>query len=357
MMVSSRIINHKEVSMESMHYIGLDIHKKIIAFCIKTISGVMIRQGTIPATRKALNSWVEKLPQPWIAAMEATLFTGWIYDFLKPHAFKIAVAHPEMLKAITAAKKKNDRADAEKIADLLRVNMLPECYMAPTELRELRRILRYRNHIVQTAVKEKNKISSLLMEVGATYTKKRLHGKKYFDELLGSVEDVPESVINMVRLSRSSLEIFSGIQKKLVLSLKENALIKDRVKRLMTIPGVGEITALTWVLETGEPDRFSSIKQAVSYCGLCSAQHESAGKEHRGPISKKRNKHIQTILIEAAKLAPIWNPQLADVHQKESARGNKNKATLAVARKLVAFMLSVEKSGKDFSAMKVKKAA
>lgn len=343
--------------MESMHYIGLDIHKKVIAFCIKTWSGVLIGQGTIPATRKALSGWIEKLPRPWTAAMEATLFTGWIYDFLKPHAFKIKVAHPEMLKAITAAKKKNDKADAEKISDLLRVNMLPECYMAPTELRELRRVLRYRTHIVRTAVKEKNKISSLLMEVGATYIKRRLHSRKYFDELLGNIEDIPESVVNMVKLSRSNLEIFNSIQKKLIRALKENELIRNRANRLMTIPGVGEITALTWVLETGEPERFSSIKHAVSYCGLCSAQHESAGKEHRGPISKKRNKHIQTILIEAAKFAPIWNHQLSEVHQKELEKGNRNRATLAVARKLVAFMLSVEKSGKDFCVREATKAA
>lgn len=314
--------------MESMHYIGMDIHKKIIAFCIKTVSGTRIDQGTIRATRNSLKVWMEQLPQPWTVAMEATLFTGWIYDFIKPHASKIIVAHPEMLKAITASKKKNDRADAGKIADLLRVNMIPECYMAPTELRELRRILRYRNHIVRTAVKEKNKIAGLLMEVGAVYAKKQLHGKKYFDELLGNIEDVPESVINMLRLSRSNMEIFNDIQKKLVQTLKENVLIRDRVERLMTIPGVGEITALTWVLETGEATRFGSIKQAVSYCGLCSAQHESAGKEHRGPISKKRNKHIQTILIEAAKIAPIWNPQLAEIHSKEVGKGNKKEQLL-----------------------------
>jgi transposase len=343
--------------MESMHYIGLDIHKKIIAFCIKTWSGTMIKQGTIPATRKSLSDWMEKLPQPWTAAMEATLFTGWIYDYLQPHGYKIMVAHPEMLKAITAAKKKNDKADAEKIADLLRVNLLPECYMAPTELRELRRVLRYRNYIVRMAVREKNKISGLLMEVGASYTKKKLHGKKYFDELLGNIEDIPESVVDMVKLSRSSLEIFKDIQKKLIQKLKDDELIRDRVKRLMTIPGVGEITALTWVLETGEPNRFSAIKHAVSYCGLCSGQHESAGKEHRGPLSKKRNKHIQTILIEAAKIAPIWNRQLAEVHQKELEKGNRNKATLAVARKLVSYMLSVEKSGKDFCPMSVESAA
>lgn len=102
-----------------------------------------------------------------MGAMEATIFTGWIYDFLMPHAVALKVAHPEMLKAITAAKKKNDRADFEKIADLLRVNLLPECTMMPKELRELRRILRYRNMVVRTAVKMKNKISGLLMEVGA----------------------------------------------------------------------------------------------------------------------------------------------------------------------------------------------
>ncbi len=343
--------------MEKMYYIGLDIHKKIIAFCIKTISGRVIKQGTISANRAAVNAWLIDVPQPWMVAMEATLFTGWIYDFLKPHAHEIKVAHPEMLKAITAAKKKNDQADAEKIADLLRVNMLPECYMMPSELRELRRILRYRNHIIRTAVKEKNKIAGLLMEVGATYNKKRLHGKKYFAELLDHIENVPESVINMLKLSRSNLEIFTDIQKRLVQTIKDNGLIRERVKRLQTIQGIGEITALTWVLEIGEPDRFSSIAQAVSYCGLCAAQRESAGKEYRGPISKKRNKHIQTMLIEAAKLAPYWNSQLAEVHKKELAKGNKNRATLAVARKLVAYMLATDKNKKDFQAIKHNKAA
>ena len=120
-----------------MHYIGLDIHKKIIAFCVTTNIGTIHSKGVIPATRLALIEWMKTLPQPWTVAMEATLFTGWIYDFLKPHAFEVKVAHPEMLKAITAAKKKNDQADAQKICDLLRVDLLPECYMVPGELRDL----------------------------------------------------------------------------------------------------------------------------------------------------------------------------------------------------------------------------
>lgn len=109
--------------------------------------------------------------------MEATIFTGWIYDHLVAHAVELKVAHPEMLKAITAAKKKNDRADAERIADLLRVNLLPECYMLPTDIQELRRILRYRNLVVRTAVKMQNKMSGLLLEVGADDNKLACGGR------------------------------------------------------------------------------------------------------------------------------------------------------------------------------------
>ena len=339
--------------MNAIYYIGLDIHKKTIAYCIKRVDGLLVRQGTVAAERKALNNWLSELPGPWHGAMEATLFTGWIYDFLKPHAIELKVAHPAMLKAITAAKKKNDQADAEKIADLLRVNLLPECHMMPEELRELRRVLRYRNMVVRTAVKMKNKMSGLLMEVGAQYDKRRLHGKRYFGNLLERIEDVPDSVKSLLKMNRSGLEMFDGVQKKLTGALLKNKMIKERVERLMTIRGVGEVTALTWVLETGEISRFSSSRNAISYCGLCSAQKESAGKEQRGPISKQRNKHLQTVLIEAAKIAPLWNEQLKSLHEKELARGNRNRATLTVARKLVEFMLAVGRRETGFETMRL----
>lgn len=343
--------------MKTVYYIGLDIHKKVIAYCIKALDGRLIEQGKIDTDRKSVLEWVNGLPGPWIGAMEATIFTGWIYDFLTPYAVDLKVAHPEMLKAITAAKKKNDRADAEMIADLLRVNLLPECHMLSEEIRELRRILRYRNHVVRTAVKMKNKMSGLLMEVGANYSKRRLHGKKYFEGLLERVDEIPLSVKELLKLSRTSFEMFRAIQKRLIAALRNNDLIRDRVQRLMTIQGIGEVTALTWALEVGDPRRFSSIRRAISYCGLCSAQRESAGKEKRGPISKKRNKHLQTMLVEAAKIAPLWNPQLAAVHERELKKGNRNRATLAVARRLVAYMMAVDKNQTDFIHHEKEKAA
>jgi len=119
--------------------------------------------------------------------------------------------------------------------------------------------------------------------------------------------------------------------------------VRERVARLQTIPGVGPVLALTWALEVGEVSRFHSIDRAASYCGLCSRQNNSAGKEKRGPISKQRNPHLQAVLVEAAKIAPRWNPALAELHDREVERGHRNTATLAVARKLVAYLLAVDR--------------
>jgi len=334
--------------MASMTYIGLDVHKKTVAWCAKTAGGKVKDEGTVAATRAALTRWSRQLDGPWTGAMEATIFTGWIYDHLKPHARELKVAHPLMLRAIAAAKKKNDQVDARMLADLLRCDLLPECHMAPAWIRELRRVLRYRNLVVRQAVVMKNRTAGLLMEVGAPYDRARLHRKGYFNDLLGRLDEVPESVKGLLSISRATVLMFEHVQRRLLDGLKHHPDLAERVERLSTIRGVGEVTALTWALEVGEPERFSSIGRAISYCGLCSAQRESAGKETRGPISKQRNRHLQTVLVEAAKIAPQWNETLAAVRERERARGNRNRATLAVARKMVAYLMAVDKSGRAF---------
>src|SRR6202051_3029068 len=110
--------------MTTMNYIGLDVHKKTISYCVKDAAGQVLQEGKVGSTRRELDCWIKTLPQPRTIAMEATIFTGWIYDHLLPHAEKVKVAHPLMLRAIAAAKKKNDRTDAGKIADCLRCDFL-----------------------------------------------------------------------------------------------------------------------------------------------------------------------------------------------------------------------------------------
>lgn len=331
------------------HYVGLDIHKKTISFCVRQADGTILQEGTLAASCQALDDWLPRVPQPWIAGMEATMFTGWVYDHLLKYSPHVKVAHAAMMKAISAGKKKNDRVDAQKISDLLRCNYFPECYLASREIRDRRRVLRYRNLLVRQSVQMKNRISSMLMETGISYNKQKLHRRRYFNQLLEEQADaMPSSMPELLRLSRLTIDALGQMNKQLLEALKTDHTLAARVQRLMTIPGVGQVLSLTWALEMGDITRFPSLKDAISYCGLCGAEQSSGGKTQRSPISKQRNKHLQTTLIEAAKVAPRWNPELAVVYEREKQKANRNRGTLAVARKIVAYLLAVDRSERNF---------
>jgi transposase len=197
-------------------------------------------------------------------------------------------------------------------------------------------------------VQMKNRISGLLLETGVSHNKQRLHKVGYFRELLSSNEEVHENIRPLLRLSRETIVRCQKTEYALVSSLERDPLLAERLKRLRTVPGVGPITALTWALEMGDVSRFRSVKQAISYCGLCGEEKSSADKVLRTPLSKQRNKHIQHVLVEAAKLAPRQNHELAVVHERETQKGNRNRATLAVARKMVAYLLAVDRREREF---------
>jgi transposase len=167
----------------------------------------------------------------------------------------VKVAHPLMLRAIAAAKKKNDKIDASKIADCVRCDFLPECHMASTEIRDRRRTLRYRNLVIRQMVQMKNRVSGLLTETGVSYNKQRLHKVGYFAELMVTNEDVHESIRPLLRLSRDMIGRSQKLDYALVSSLERDPVLKERLRRLRTVPGVGPITALTWALEIGDYTR------------------------------------------------------------------------------------------------------
>ena len=333
--------------MNSMNYIGLDIHKKSISCCVRQADGTIIQESTITATRHALDGWMRQLPDPWIAGMEATLFTGWIYDHLVAGGAVVKVAHPAMLQAIAVGKKKNDRVDARKIADLLRCDYFPECHMAPREIWDRRRVPRYRNLLVRQAVQMKNKVSGLLS--GCAVQPAEGASEEVLCRVAPNTEARDAAIdAGAIATEPIDLEALTGMQRQLIRALESDALLAARVERLASIPGVGRVVALTWALEMGDISRFASVKKAVSYCGLCGAEKSSGGKTERTPISKQRNKHLQTMLIEAAKLAPRWNAELALVYERSKQKGNRNRATLAVARKLVAYLMAVDREERPF---------
>ena len=134
-----------------------------------------------------------------------------------------------------------------------------------------------------------------------------------------SNEEVSDSIRPLLKLCREQIDRSILLDRTLLKTLERDPLLSGRLERLRTIPGVGPLTALTWVLEIGDVSRFRSIKQAISYCGLCGEEVRSADKVMRTPISKQRNKHIQSMLVEAARLAPALQPRAGSAIRPRTA--------------------------------------
>ena len=117
--------------------------------------------------------------------------------------------------------------------------------MAPTAIRERRRTLRYRNLLVRQVVQLKNKIANLLMEAAVSYNKQRLHKVGYFRELLATNPDINDGLRSLLGLCRETLVRLAKTESALVPSLERDPLLAERVERLMSIPTMGPVTALT----------------------------------------------------------------------------------------------------------------
>lgn len=332
------------------YYVGMDIHKIFIVYCVLGPDGTIVCRGRVVATRQALKEWAKTLPQPWVGVMEATLFTQHVYQTLLPYAQRLLVGDSARMCAMNPCKHKNDKRDALFFAKLALAGLVPLIHMLTPQEYELRQALRFRVLLLREAVRMRNKSAGLLMEAGVSYDKRRLHGSKYFRGLLERLEDVPEMLLDLLKQSHALGDLFHRSQRNLIEGLWRHPALHERLKRLKTIRAVGAITALTWALEIVDPKRFSSISKAVSYCGLCTAEEESAGKRWRGRLSPRCNMFLRTTLIEAAKLAPRHNAQLEQVYRRELERhSDENLATLAVARKLVAWLLAIDKREEAFS--------
>ena len=163
--------------------------------------------------------------------MEATIFSGWIYDHLLPHATQIKVAYPLMPRAIAAAKRKNDQIDASKIADCLRCDFLPESHMMPREIRSpAHPALPAFAGATDGADEEPGFWTAYGYRRGVN--KQRLRKVSYFRELLSTNEEVHPSIRPLLKLSRETIERCQRTEYALVSSLQRNPMLTERIKRL-----------------------------------------------------------------------------------------------------------------------------
>jgi len=314
-------------------YIGLDVHKHyLIAIGVDDELHVVL-----PARRVELfhlESWMKKtLTKQDDVVLEMTTNTWQLYDELCEHAGSVTVVHPPHVALITRSQVMNDKIAASILARLLAKGLLVGIWIPPQDVRELRGLVAQRKKMTGLATQAKNRLHAVLQRHHLVPPEGNLfHAgqQRWWLALpLGPLEKV-----NV----QSDLETLQFAEKQLLRltsMLEEIANQNEQVTRLLQLPGFGVVTAVTVWAAIGDIQRFADPQHLVGYAGLGTKVHDSGMTSRSGRITKAGRRDLRVVLIEAAQVAannhPHWKAELARLQP----RLGRNKAIVAIARKLL----------------------
>lgn len=281
-----------------MFHVGLDVHLKYITVCIVDDNGKVYQRCTLRSIGEVADALVG-LPGPCRVCYEASTGYGFVFDALSPIAKQVVVAHPGLLRLIFRSKKKNDRADAFKLAKLLYIGEVPSVHVPSGTTRAWRELITFRRKLVEKRTRAKNGIRGLLRSLGIKappaaklWTKK---GIKWLGE---------QSLDNAMHALKRDLltDEIESLTKKLGRVEKElgrYAANSVAVRLLQTIPGVGIRTAEAVAAFIDDPNRFPNSKRLGAYFGLVPTQDQSGSKNRLGHITREGSATVRHLLTEA----------------------------------------------------------
>jgi transposase len=241
------------------------------------------------------------------------------------------VVHPLQCKAIASARLKNDKVDAATLAQLLRADLLPEAWIAPAEVRQLRALLRHRASLVRLGTQQRNRIHAVVADFGYDRSGSYLSGPGR-GWLAGL--DLPAVSREIVTDCLAVIDGLAPVTGRIDGELRLHAKADPRVKTLTTLPGAGQFTALVMVAEIGDITRFPSARKLASWAGLTPTVRGSDRTVRHGHISKQGSAWLRWVLNQAAQTAKR-SPEFAATYAAIAKRRGKKIATIAIARKLL----------------------
>jgi transposase len=302
----------------------------------------------LPAVLEALAPFKEDLR---VVAVEATYNWYWLVDGLMDHAYSVRLANPGAMKQYTGLKDANDDSDAGFLAELARLQILPTGYIYPQEDRPVRDLLRRRSLLVRQRTALILSLQNMVVrQAGQSLSWHKIcQQDETFPSLLREQEILPF-------LAREQIDLIEQLGKKIELFEKkvlEKAKLKSGYKRLLTLPGVGPILALTILLETGDIARFPKVGCFTSYCRCVRAKRTSNGKCKGSNNRKNGNKHLAWAFVEAAHHAIACCPQAKAFYDRKKAHRNGALATKALAAKWAKAAYYVMKRQENFDLKRV----
>jgi transposase len=317
-----------------MLHVGLDLHKRFSTVAALADDGEVLHQDKLYHDDRArLSEYFAKLAGEAVVTLEATRNWYWLYEFLEELGVTVKLAHARKVRLIAEAKLKNDKVDPIALAQMERTGFLPEAYIPPRSIRDSREYLRYRLTLVRLRTGLKNKVHALLDKLGISHQFADLFcpaGRRFLAQLqLRPVYQ--EELVNYLALADDLDRRIVEATRKIKRQLKPD----HRAELLMTIPGIGHLTAFLLLSEIGDIGRFGSPAKLCAYGGIVPIVRESADHRWQGHITKEGNRYIRWALVEAACKAPSKDYRLGCFYRRLAARRGPLKARVAVARKLL----------------------
>lgn len=317
----------------SVLFAGLDLHSSNVFCGIKDKSGAIVFRRRLPNDLTTILQMLEGYrAQLKGIAVESTFNWYWLVDGLQEAGYHVHLASPAQMEAYSGVKHTNDESDALWLAEMLRLDILPEGYIYPKEMRPVRDMLRRRSLVTRQATQTLLSLESMVARHTAQTVKASVLEKWTLKEVNETFAD-PCSQKTALAL----LELL-GDQRRIQHDLEESVLVRVKLceqwERLLTLPGVGKILGITIILETGPIERFGNAGQYASYCRTVNSRCDSDGKKKGENNRKNGNKYLSWAYVEASNFAQRYNQRAKQWFDSKKSRTCRVVAVKALACKL-----------------------
>lgn len=316
-------------------YIALDIHKEYVL-----AGGMNAAQEWVMQPRRIemekFREWAESNLRGGDAVVIETTTNVWdIYDIVAPLVTRAVVAHAGAVRQIAEARVKTDKEDVKRLIRLLIADIVPEVWVPPQHVRELRGMISYRQRLVKTSTMIRNRLHSLLHRHNLLLPEDGLASQEWWDQqgAISALEKIQihQEIAMLEQIEKHKIEVDQELGRQSV-----GEVWGKQAARLIQLSGIGVVVAMTVLSAIGYVSRFESSNKLVGYSGLGAGVHDS-GKEHiEKRITKSGRKELRWAMVEAAwraiRISPYWKEQ----YEKYLRRMRRpNQAIVVIARKLL----------------------
>jgi transposase len=323
-------------TLQPTRFVGLDLHKDYVV-----LGAVDAKQKIVmPPRRFPLHEFAVWQVQHLLASdavvLEATTNAWALYDQLVSHVASVTVAHPLLVKLITAARVKTDAQDTLKLARLLAGGLIPAVWVPPAEVRELRGLVAHRRRLINLRTQARNRLHAVLHRHNVMPPGNGL----FATEQRGWWATLSLPSVEKLRV-RQDLALLDHLDPQIaeveaeLLRLSTTEPWASQLPFLVQLPGVGVVTAMVLLAAIGEIQRFPHAKQLVGYSGLGASVHASGQTHRTGGITKQGRRELRAAMVEAAWAAVEHSTYWRPVFERLANRIGRQKAIVAIARKLL----------------------